>query len=30
LVQWNLKNGGHQFEATDTDRVINSRWWQRN
>jgi len=22
LVQWNLKNGGHQFEATDTDRVI--------
>ena len=30
LVQWNLKNGGPQFEATDTGRVINSRWWQRN
>jgi len=30
LVQWNLKNGGFQFEATDTVRVINSWWWQRS
>ena len=29
-VQWNLKNGGPQFQATDTVRVINSFWWQKN
>jgi hypothetical protein len=29
FVKWNLKNGGLQFEATDTVQVINRRWWQR-
>jgi len=29
-AQWNLKNGGPQFQATDTVRFINSFWWQRN
>jgi hypothetical protein len=29
LTQWNMKNGGSQFEASDTVRVINSLWWQR-